>query len=222
MGTEAYQNRERGVEATAQGFSSFDPDYVSFERAFGTRNNSNFRQKDALFSLLGRLDYNFDDRYLLSATIRRDGSSRFLNNQYGWFPAVSGGWNISNEDFIQMPKWISELKVRGGYGVMGNQLNVPTSNSYTTIAPSRLSSYYPITGNNQTIVEGFQQMQIGEPDAKWERNSNTNIGVDMNLFGGKVQLTADYYSKTVDQLLFNPELLGTAGRAEPPFVNVGK
>src|SRR3546814_4659949 len=106
-----------------QVYFSFDPDCTNLGSGSGTRNNGSGRYEDALFSLIGRVDYSFNDKYLLSGTIRRDGSSRFLTYQYGWFPAVGAGWRISEEDFWKSMNatWLSELKLRGSYGIMGNQ-----------------------------------------------------------------------------------------------------
>ncbi len=222
VGTEAYQNRGREVGGSMQGYFSFDPDYVSLSTGSGTQTNYSWKYQDALSSLIGRLDYNFDDKYLLSATIRRDGSSRFLNNQYGWFPAVSAGWNISNENFMPELDWLNDLKIRGGYGVMGNQLNVDPSNSFTTFGGNQETSYYGISGGNQTTDEGFQQTRIGNPNAKWEKNINSNIGLDANLFNNSVQLSLDYYKKDVKDLLFNPDQPATVGTATVPFVNVAE
>ncbi|SHI88883.1 TonB-linked outer membrane protein, SusC/RagA family [Arenibacter nanhaiticus] len=222
VGTEAYKNSGREVGGTMQGYFSFDPDYVTLGTGSGTQTNYSFKYKDALSSLIGRLDYNYSNRYLLSATVRRDGSSRFLNNQYGWFPAVSAGWNLGNESFMPELTWLNELKLRGGYGVMGNQLNVDPSNSFTTFGGNQQTSYYGVSGGNQTIAEGFQQTRIGNPDAKWEKNTNSNFGLDAALFSNTVRLSADYYRKDVKDLLFNPDLPATVGSASVPFVNVAQ
>src|SRR3546814_8729952 len=94
---------------------------------------------------------------------------------------------------------------------MGNQLNVSTDNAFTTFSGDRTTSYYDISGSNNSIVEGFRRNRVGNPDAKWEKNITTNIGIDATLFSGKLDLTAEYYSKEVDDLLYNPALPGTAG-----------
>ncbi|WP_268225769.1 SusC/RagA family TonB-linked outer membrane protein [Sinomicrobium oceani] len=222
LGTEAYQNKGREVGGTRQGYFSFDPDYVTLDTGSGTQTNYSFKYADALASYFGRLDYNFDDRYLLSATVRRDGSSRFLNNQYGWFPAFSVGWNMSNEDFFPDHGWINDLKIRGGYGVMGNQLNVDPANSFTTFGGNNRTSFYAIGGGNSALSEGFEQNRIGNPDAVWEKNINSNIGIDVSMFNNTVQLTVDYYRKDVKDLLYNPNLPGTVGAATVPYVNVAQ
>ncbi len=220
VGTEAYKNHYREVGGTTQSYFSFDPNYVNLSTGSGTKNNYSDISQDALFSYLGRLDYNFKERYLLGVTLRRDGSSRFLHYQYGWFPAVSAGWRISEESFMKGISWFDDLKIRGGYGIMGNQLNVDPANAYTTYASSRVSSYYPMTGSNSTITEGFERSRIGNPDARWEKNINTNIGVDASLFKGKLQLTVDYYRKDIRDLLYNPERTGTSGQGQVPFINI--
>lgn len=220
VGSESYNNKGREVGGSTLGYFSFDPNFTTLSTGSGTQTNYSSRYGDALFSLFARVDYSFNDKYLFGATVRRDGSSRFLNKQFGVFPAVSAGWRISEESFMSGTSWLDDLKIRGGYGVMGNQLNVNPSNAFTTYGSNRQASYYPIGGS--TIVEGFQQTRIGNPDAEWEKNINANIGIDASLFQGRVQLTADYYRKDIDDLLYTPELIGSAGAASAPAVNIAK
>jgi len=222
LGTEAYYNQYEEIVGVSQGFYSFDPSYVSLSTGSGTQTNSGFYTEDALFSVFGRLDYTFNDKYLLGATIRRDATSRFTNPRHGWFPAVSAGWRISQEDFMANVNWITELKLRGGYGIMGNQSNVDPANAFTTFGSNRTSSYYDINGSNSSVEEGFYRDRIGNPNATWEKNVNTNIGIDMNLFQNRLQVTADYYHKNVVDLLYNTELSATAGVATFPFVNIAE
>ncbi|RYD90050.1 MAG: SusC/RagA family TonB-linked outer membrane protein, partial [Sphingobacteriales bacterium] len=156
------------------------------------------------------------------ATLRRDGSSKFSEeHRYGYFPAVSAGWRISQESFLKNVKWINDLKIRGGWGIMGNQGNPGAANAYNTYGSSIGQSYYPIGGGN-TIVPGFFQQQIGNPDAKWEKDINSNIGFDATLFGNMISITADYYRKDIKDLLFNPEVLGTQGNGTVPYVNIAQ
>ncbi|UHG91079.1 TonB-dependent receptor [Spirosoma oryzicola] len=220
VGTEAYQNRGRNVGGTTQDYLSFDPNATTLSSGFGTPTNYSSRYRDALFSLIGRVDYTLKDKYLLGATIRRDGSSRFLNYQYGWFPAVSAGWRLSQESFMSGLTWLNDLKIRGGYGIMGNQLNVDAANSFTTYGPDRTSSFYSVNGSNQSNAAGVQRTRIGNPDARWEKNINANIGFDASLWKGKLDLTVDYYNKEVRDLLYTLELAGTAGLGTAPAVNV--
>jgi TonB-linked SusC/RagA family outer membrane protein len=166
------------------------------------------------------LDYSFSDKYLLSATIRRDGSSKFKTYQYGVFPAVSAGWRVSQESFMQNISWITDLKIRGGWGVMGNQINLGTDNAYSTFTQNRNSSYYDIAGTNNSIQQGFQVGQIGNPDAKWEKDANTNIGFDATFLKGAINISFDWYEKDITDLLYNPVLPGTYGRGVVPYQNV--
>lgn len=221
-GTEAFNSFWDQMGGSTQGYYSYDPNFINLSTGSGTRTNGSDGGGDALFSMLGRLDYSLMDKYLLGLVIRRDGSSRFLNNRYGTFPAVSAGWRISEESFMRDIPWISDLKIRGGYGVMGNQINVSQANAFTTYGADRRLSYYDITGSSQNIVEGFRQARIGNPDAKWERNINMNIGLDVTLFNGRIDIAADYYNKKIDGLLFDPELPGTAGAADIPFINIAQ
>lgn len=221
VGTEFYKNRYSTMSGSNKGYFSFDPNYTNLSTGSGPKDAASSRSGDALFSLIGRVDYSFDDKYLVGATLRRDGSSKFLENVYGWFPSVSAGWRISQESFLKDVKWITDLKLRGGYGIMGNQLNVSGGNSFDTFSSSIGHSYYAIGGGNN-IVSGFYQNQVGNPGAKWEKNINSNIGIDATLFGGKIEFSADYYRKSIRDLLYNPEMIGTIGAANAPFINVAE
>src|SRR5699024_5408883 len=182
VGTEAYKSEGRELGGITRNYFSFDPSYTNLDNGSGIQTNTSGNYENALLSYFGKVDYSYDDRYLLSATIRRDGSSRFLNTQWGWFPAASVGWRVSGEQFMQDVDWISDLKLRAGYGIMGNQLNVANNNPYTLFAGSTASSYYPIQGGNSNIVQGFQQSRIGNPDAQLEKNVSANFGIDATLF----------------------------------------
>ncbi|WP_161973340.1 TonB-dependent receptor [Arcticibacter tournemirensis] len=221
-GTEFYKNRYNTMGGSRKGYFSFDPNYTTLSSGSpdGIFNYS-AREADALFSLIGRADYNYKGKYLLGATIRRDGSSKFLENVYGWFPSVSAGWRISQEPFLKDITWISDLKIRGGWGIMGNQLNVTGDNSFSTYSSAVGQSFYPINGGN-SVVTGFYQNQFGNPVAKWEKDINSNFGFDASLFHGKLEITADYYRKDIRDLLFNPEMIATQGTAIPPYINIAQ
>ncbi len=222
VGTEAYNNFYNNLGGSTQGYFSFDPNFTTLSTGSGTPTNYSGRGEDALFSLIGRIDYSLMDKYLLGFVVRRDGSSRFQNNQYGTFPAVSAAWRISQESFMQGISWITDLKIRGGYGVMGNQLNVDPANAFTTYGSNRNVTYYDISGTNNSVAEGFRRTRIGNPDAKWESDINSNIGIDATILNGALDITADYYVKEIKDLLYNPEIPGTAGSATVPFVNIAR
>lgn len=221
VGTEYFKDHSSVLGGSNQGYFSFDPDYTNLSTGSGPKDTYSSTSADALFSLIGRVDYSYNNKYLLGATIRRDGSSKFLKNVYGWFPAVSAGWRLSEESFLHDVKWINDLKIRGGYGIMGNQLNVSGGNSFTTFGSAVGNSYYAIGGGN-TIVSGFYQNQTGNPGAKWEKNINSNFGFDATLFGSHLDISADYYRKNIRDLLYNPEVIATGGAASVPFVNIAE
>lgn len=221
VGTEAFSASGGEVGGSTQGYFSFDPNFTNLSTGSGTPTNYSNRFAEALFSYIGRIDYSFKDRYLLSATVRRDGSSKFVS-QYGVFPAVSAGWRVSEEEFMKGVSWISDLKIRGGYGIMGNQFNISTANAFTTYGQNRSHSFYDIKGTGNSTVLGFQRTRVGNPAAKWERNINSNIGLDAQLFKGAVDFTIDYYQKNIEDLLFSPELAGTVGQGTAPAVNIGQ
>jgi len=159
----------RGLQASRAGY---------FSGAFSFRTVSNGAQITGANSGLGtpttlvsqfvRADYSFSDKYLLSATVRRDGSSRFgADYRYGVFPSVSAGWRISEEAFMADMEFISDLKIRGGYGTMGNQLAVSPVNQFFLFGGSTSDSNYDLNGTGSSSLQGFRPTRIGNPNAKW-------------------------------------------------------
>jgi TonB-linked SusC/RagA family outer membrane protein len=222
VGTEAYQSKYDDMGATRQDYFSFDPNYVTLSSGSGNQFVSGGRSMESLVSQFGRVDYSFRDKYIMSATLRYDGSSKLINDHYGWFPAFSAGWRVSEEAFLKNVSWLNDLKLRGSWGIMGNQNNVPANNGFYTYIQSNPGSYYDIGNTNNTLTPGFQVQQIGNPDARWEKNINSNIGIDASLFGGQLEITADYYRKDVRDLLFNPPVPATQGAGNPPYVNIAR
>jgi TonB-linked SusC/RagA family outer membrane protein len=220
-GTEAVRNQYEQLGGSNSGYFNFDPNFVSLTTGTGTPTAYSSRSADKLFSYIGRLDYTYNNRILLNATIRRDGSSRFVNNTTGWFPAVSAGYRLSEESFVKSLGWINDLKIRGSYGIMGNQINVDPRNGFTTYAQNKGNSYYDISGTGNSTIPGIALDYYGNPDAQWEKDKNFNVGFDVSLFNQKLEITADYYIKKIDGLLFNPNNPGTAGTALAPYTNVG-
>jgi len=218
-GTEAFSENDETIGGTTYNYLSFNPNYTTLSSGSGTQTNLSTRYSESLQSLFARLDYSYMDKYLLSATIRRDGSSKFVS-QFAIFPAVSAGWRISQESFMKRIAWITDLKLRGGWGIMGNQFNLLQDNAYFTFTQNRNSSYYDIGGTNNSIQQGFQVGQIGNPAAKWEKDANVNIGLDATLFKGLISISFDWYKKNITDLLYNPELSGTYGRGVVPYQNI--
>ncbi len=183
--------------------------------------NSSLYTPTSLLSQFLRADYSFRDKYMISATVRRDGSSRFgTENRYGVFPSFSAGWRIKDEAFLSAVGWLSELKLRGSYGTMGNQLAVSPQNQFFSYGGDPGSSFYDINGTFTSSAQGFRPTRIGNPNAKWETNVTTDVGFEAGLFNNKIGIKFDWYSKKTKDLLYPVELPGTAGAADAPYVNI--
>ena len=175
-------------------------------------------------SYFGRLNYDYADKYILSVVLRRDGSSRFgRQNRYGTFPAFSAAWRVSSEKFMQAVPFIEDLKLRGGYGIMGNSNNVNPNNQFSLFSTSLDAASYDIGGTNTSSVGGFYRTRIGNSAAKWEKAITANVGVDALLFNGKLDVGVEFWKKETEDLLFRlPITVQTGNFAEAPVVNVGK
>jgi TonB-dependent starch-binding outer membrane protein SusC len=176
----------------------------------------------ALLSFFGKAGFNFADKYVASFTLRKDGSSNLApGHQWGTFPAIGLGWRITNEPFLANNRIFSDVMLRYGWGVTGNQ-DIPSGRIVSTFGGDRGDTFYDISGSNTSIVSGFRQTSLGDPDLKWEENKSTNVGADMSLFQGVLNVVIDVYRRTTDNLLFDPRTPATAGIARPPIVNIGK
>jgi len=185
----------------------------------------------SLLSYFGKANYVYADKYLASATIRHDGSSRFgKNNRFGTFPAVSLGWRISQEDFMESTKAIvSDLKLRAGWGQTGNQ-EIDNYATYTIFVPDYgvadptwsivNGTAYDITGNGSgSLPAGFRKIQSGNDDLKWETTTQTNIGVDYAFFDNKLYGSAEYYIKSTKDILIRPAYLAVVGEGGDRWSN---
>ena len=142
------------------------------------------------------------------------------NNQWGTFPAFGLGWRISNEPFLAGNRILSDAMLRLGWGITGNQ-SIPSGRIVSQFGGSRGDTYYDVGGTNTSVVPGFRQTSLGNPDLKWEENRSTNVGADLALFAGKINLVVDVYKRETNNLLFDPRTPATAGVAAAPIVNVG-
>jgi len=177
------------------------------------------------FSQFAKADYAYDDKYLLSVLIRRDGSSKFLEpNKQSTFPAFSLGWRISDESFMKNISWINDLKIRGSWGKMGNDAAVSVTNAFTTFTTSNQSSSYDVIGTQNNPQDGFYLSFVGNPLAKWEESVSTNIGFDATIFNRSTDIVFDWYQKKTNDLLYNPAGQAIGGGVyanNTPFRNVG-
>lgn len=224
LGQEANATTSRFLGAGISNLLSTDVNSRYVQDALGdaaSKTVSSSGGRSSLLSLFGKADYNFADRYVASFTLRKDGSSRLSpNNQWGTFPAVGLGWRISNEPFLAGNRILSDAMLRLGWGVTGNQ-SIPSGRIVSQFGGSRGDTYYDVGGTNTSVVPGFRQTSLGNPDLKWEENRSTNVGADLALFAGKINLVVDVYKRETSNLLFDPRTPGTAGVAAPPIVNVG-
>jgi TonB-dependent starch-binding outer membrane protein SusC len=224
-GQEANKTVFRGIGGSMSGLlnNSIDSRYIN--PSLGdpdTRDVNSYGFEAALLSFFGKVDYNFDQRYYVSATFRRDGSSRLgANDQWGTFPAFSVGWRASNESFVQDTELFSNLMLRAGWGITGNQ-NIPAGSTVSQYGGGTGDTFYDISGSGTNIIQGFRQTVIGNPDLRWEEVESVNVGVDLEMFDGRLNFALDVYQRDTDNLLFSPNLPATAGVANPPVQNVGK
>ena len=185
--------------------------------------------ESSIYSLFGRLDYNYDDRYLISATLRRDGSSVFTSTQrYGYFPSVSGAWRISREKFMQNVNWLNDLKIRGGWGKMGSISNINPTNPYSLYGQVANQSTYDISGNSTSSTAGIVNLQYGNPGTTWEKDQLSNVGIDATFLQNKFDLSVEWYNKLISGLINQVPAAGTAGVATStaagpllPYINAG-
>ncbi|MEB0303004.1 SusC/RagA family TonB-linked outer membrane protein, partial [Mucilaginibacter sp. 5C4] len=215
----------RNINANAINLFSLDPFYanISNGQASKTTANSQFNNLNTIQSLFGRLDYTFNDRYIIGATVRRDGSSVFSSGRkYGTFPAVSAAWRVTQEEFAKGSTWLNDLKIRGSYGTSGYNGNVGTNSAYTAFGGGPGSSAYPITGSSSAITPGYYLTSLGNDKTTWETDKTFNIGFDASLFN-HLDLSIEYYKKTISNLLVNVPISALAGGSEGawPAVNNG-
>lgn len=219
-GTEAIQNRNRQIRGKGNGFFTMSTlDYLYLDAASTGRVSEGGGSVGSLFSIFGKVDYSFKDRYILSATVRRDGSSNFgPNNKYGTFPGASAAWRLSQEEFMKGISWLSDLKIRAGYGVTGNQ-RIPANQYLDRYQVAVNSSSYPIDGS---LTSGMWHNAYSNPNVKWEQVSALNLGLDFTLLQGDFDGSFDWYNKkTKDMLYLLPLPAVAAGRAASPYVNIG-
>jgi len=219
-GIEAIDTRFRTLAGNRNDFFMLNSlDYFYLDVGGSNIGNGSNGGLSALYSLFGKVDYSYDDRYIVSATLRRDGSSNFgADNRFGLFPGVSAAWRLSNEAFLKDVNWLSDLKLRAGYGVTGNQ-RIPAFQYLDRYQAVISHSSYPING---TPVIGLWQRSYRNPNVKWEQVNALNLGLDFTLFDGSLDGSVDYYDKQTKNMLFRVPLPAVeVGMAESPYVNVG-
>jgi TonB-linked SusC/RagA family outer membrane protein len=180
-------------------------------------NANGSKNQNTLVSYLGRLNYDFKGRYLLSVSMRADGSSKFASgNKWGYFPSASLGWRVTEEEFMKGIEDISELKVRVGYGELGNNGGI---GNYAWKAVINSNTDYIF---NNAVANGSYYNGLDNPDLKWETSKMTNVGIDLGLFKNKITFTAEYFKKITDNLILNVPYAYSIGYNAAYPANIGK
>lgn len=229
-GTELYREKFENTYLRREGFLLETPNYMYPDAGSGESFTGGSSSSFSLVSFFGKLSYDYDSRYLFSATIRRDGSSRFgANNRFGTFPAFSAGWRISNENFMKDADLFSDLKLRVGWGQTGNQ-QIDNNAIYSLYIPDYAGgdptwgtshgTAYDLSGAGSGLLQsGFRAIQIGNDDLKWETTTQTNVGLDFGLLDQHLSGSVDLYYKETEDILVLPPYLGTIGEGGNRWVN---
>ncbi|MGY5846595.1 SusC/RagA family TonB-linked outer membrane protein [Salegentibacter sp. HM20] len=209
LGTEYINSRISTLNASRTRFDFTQPNfrYMDFGDTEQDIWNGGIAEEWSLFSYFGSMTYSFEDRYMVTANLRADASSRFAEeNQWGYFPSVSAGWMISEENFTTDLDWLSELKLRASWGQLGNQ-EIPNF-AYLTLYRRDADRY---------LISRY-----GNPDLKWETTTQANVGVDFGLYRNKVYGSVDYFKKVTSDILLPISLPSFVGDVSPTFLNAGE
>ncbi len=209
-GHESQESKNENLNGSREGFMFNTVHELNVGDAKTAKNGSS-RGESALESYFGRLNYNYADRYLFTATVRRDGSSNFAeSHRWGTFPSLAVAWRINNEKFMKSAEFINNLKLRFSWGIVGNQ---------------SIGGYaYGVTMASSSTPggQGFYPGNFSSPDLKWERTNEYNLGLDLSLFKNRIELIAEVYKKNTDNLLMQASLPSyVAGVINSPWVNAG-
>ncbi|MEO6452534.1 MAG: SusC/RagA family TonB-linked outer membrane protein, partial [Ginsengibacter sp.] len=201
------------------GFITTDNPDLRFIHPDGTQNAfDELHGNYALIGYFGRISYNYNSKYYLDVLTRRDGSSRFdINNHWGTFPAASAAWRISQEDFMKHISFLNDLKIRGGFGILGNEQTTPGW-KYLSVAGSTPPSYN--TGSPNNVNPGVAFGNFANKDLTWEKIRSANIGIDAMLFHNKLSLTIDYFHKVTKGIIQSVSLTPSAGFEYPADLNI--
>lgn len=237
IGTESVKNNFDSVFSSADGFAVETENYFVLGAATGSRTSNGTSSGSRLLSQFGKFNYAYANKYLASVTVRRDGSSRFgPENRYGIFPAFTLGWRLSEEEFLKNNDLITNLKLRAGYGQVGNQnigdlarfgiFEARYGSNEVQFTPGFFEIYYNVgtaydlNGNNGgTLPSGFVSTQAANPTLKWETTKEINIGLDFGLFNNTVVGSFDYFTRNTDDILTTPPIASVIGEGQQRVLN---
>jgi TonB-linked SusC/RagA family outer membrane protein len=222
LGTEAIEDKTTWFRGYKQEFFSDDVSYRQLDVGEQNPRTDGNSSEWSMFSIFAKIDYNFRGKYILSGTVRRDGSSRFgSGNKYAVFPAFSAAWRLSGENFMRNVSFIDDLKFRFGWGQTGNQ-NIGNYRIQSTYGANIFTDSYSITGaQNQTVV-GVGSTIFGNPNTKWETSTISNAGIDLALFDNRFTLTFDWYTRGTKDMLMQINTNALIGQAATPYDNIGE
>ena len=233
LGMELNREDDTNFSGYKENFIILNPDYMWPDAGVGTAQSYGGGSGFSLISYFGKLNYNYDDKYMASLTMRHDGSSRFgRNNRYATFPSVSLGWRINRENFLKKATWIDDLKLRASWGQTGNQeiSNIARYTIYVSnygVSENGGQSYgtsYDIGGTNggKTLPSGFKRDQIGNDNIKWETTTQTNLGLDFSFFNGSLYGGFDWYYKKTKDILVQMAGIAAMGEGSTQWINAGE
>lgn len=224
LGNEVIHNDNRIAVASKSNFEITNSNYLSLGNGNAlSATSQTFANESKYLSYFAKLDYGWKDKYFLTGTLRRDGSSLFSrDHRIGWFPAVGLAWRVSEEDWLKNSAWLNEWKVRASYGVSGFAGNTNPLNQFDLFNSNINSSYYDIFGISTNPEKGYQYKQIGGYNTTWQKDKVFNVGFESILFNQSTRLTVDFYHKISGDLLFKAALPAILGTADRPNVNIGK
>lgn len=222
LGVEAIGYKFQGLAASRQDYAFENDHYMTIDAGDpATATGGGGKTAWALFSVFAKADYNYADRYLISATIRRDATSRLYNkNNSGIFPAFSAAWRFTAESFWPENPWMTDGKVRVSWGENGNAAIGNNYASYSTYIYAG-NAGYDLNGTNKTIVPGVALASTGNRDLRWETTTQTNVGMDLGFFNNSLTINADWYLKTTRDMITTPPVLSTAGEGASYIANTG-
>ena len=200
-----------------------DPNYLYLSNVTANKNVGAGASNYSMVSGFGKLNYTYDNKYLVSFTLRRDASSRLSkDHNYDWFPSVSAGWRLSQESFMEPTQsWLSNLKLRGSWGINGNDL-IDNEAFYAKYLMSLDRGSYNMSGDGTTLSPGAYRIRTTNPDLKWEKTYQTNIGVDAGFLNNALSVSLDYFYKETKDMLVEKPYIATIGEGGYCWYNGGE
>ena len=222
VGIEAKRNHFESMYGKGKGLEIEDENYWYLGNVTSAQEVGSSASNYSMFSVFGKINYTWDNKYLASVTLRRDASSRLsTQNNYDWFPSFSAGWRISQENFMEGTRgWLTDLKIRGAYGVNGNDI-IANDAFYAKYEMDMNKAGYAIDGGN-TLAPGAYRSRSTNPDLTWEKTYQTNIGFDASLLSGRLNVSADYFHKKTKDMLVEKPYIATIGEGGYCWYNGGE